>query len=221
MKRKPRLRLFRVAFAIAVALSATAAQTVTNDAATLEWNFDVFIDDKRIGYHNFELTRANDEQRVTSVADFKVKVLFLTLYKYQHENTETWLGECLQRIESRTNANGKKFAVRGAQESDAFVVDTTESRDELSGCVKTFAYWDADFLSETKLLNAQTGEILPVTVEAPAEEAYTVRGQDVAAQRYRLRAENLDLDLWYSQDGEWLGLRSTTKDGRKIRYQLN
>jgi len=48
----------------------------------------------------------------------------------------------------------------------------------------------------------------------------TVRGEPVAAYRYRLSGEDLKIDLWYSPDNHWLALESTLEGGRKLRYRM-
>ena len=209
-----------VLIACSLALSASAVPQPADRPDSLEWNFDVYLGDKKVGYHKFRLEEDDASLRLTSEADFRVKLLFVTLYKYRHENSETWNAGCLQRIESRTNANGKEFSVRGIKRPDRFEVETKDARNELSGCVKTFAYWNPDFLQASVLMNPQTGEVLPVSIDRVAIERVSVRGEQVEAQRYRLKASGMDLDLWYSKGREWLGLQSTTKDGRKIRYEL-
>ena len=210
-----------ILFASSTALPASVVSTVTAESSdSVEWNFEVFLDDSKVGYHSFRLEQTANQQRLISEAKFKVKFLFMTLYKYQHEASEVWEDDCLQRIESRTNANGKKFSVIGAQGSDVFELEAADRQEKLAECLMTFAYWNPDFLKESELLNPQTGEILPVRVESLATEAFSVRGEKVEAQRYRLQAKNMDLHLWYSKDGEWLGLESTVKGGRTIRYQL-
>ena len=200
--------------------TASAVQPEVLSPNLKEWNFDVFLGGDRIGYHRFQLLQDDGREQVVSEASFKVKFAFITLYKYQHNNTETWQDDCLLSLESRTNANGKRLFVRGAIEGGAFEIKATGLRDAAEGCVKSFAYWNADFLDEAHLLNSQTGEILPVEVEVMEEEVLSVRGEAVPAQRFRLRAKDLQLDLWYSSDREWLGLRSTTNDGRTISYRL-
>lgn len=216
---------FRMALLIFFALNAAwpaaaAKQPAASDVEVAEWNFAVYLGNSRVGYHRFRLERDDERRQLFSEAVFEVKLLFLTLYRYRHENTETWNGECLERIESRTNDNGKKFSVRGSQRSDAFEVKATGLSDEVPGCVKTFAYWNPDFLRDSVLMNPQTGEVLPVVFEPLGAVPFEVRGREVEARRYRLRADGMDLELWYSQDDEWLGLRSTTEDGRTLQYRL-
>ena len=185
-----------------------------------EWNFRVFLDDQEIGFHNFELTVEDGTQRVTTEAEFRVRFLFFTAYRYEHENRETWEGDCLKQIESRTDDNGRRFAVRGLRQQDRFALDVSNASVGLPDCIKTFAYWNPTILEETTLLNSQTGELLPVNVELVAEEMLDVRGEQMPATRYRLEANDLELDIWYSDDLEWLALESTVEGGRKLRYEL-
>ena len=83
----------------------------------------------------------------------------------------------------------------------------------------TFAYWNPDFLEQPRLLNPQTGEYVDVRVENLGEETLDFRGQSVAATRFNLKADEVDLTLWYSTDDEWLGLESVAKGGHIIRYE--
>ena len=46
-----------------------------------------------------------------------------------------------------------------------------------------------------------------------------VQGRTVEAERYRLRANSLDITLWYTPDGRWIGLESDTGKGRTLRYE--
>jgi hypothetical protein len=185
-----------------------------------EWNFRVFLDENEIGYHNFSLYEEEGQQTLVTEAEFKVKFLFITAYNYEHVNQETWAGNCLQEIRSRTDANGEMFIVRGSRDANIFELDVPKGRTEVPGCVKTFAYWNPDILNEPELLNSQTGELLQVEVIKVADETLTVKGQDTSAERYRLTARNLKLDIWYSKDDRWLALESTVKGGRILRYEL-
>jgi hypothetical protein len=41
---------------------------------------------------------------------------------------------------------------------------------------------------------------------------------DLAADRFRLSAEGMDIHLWYSPGGDWLALE-TVRGGRILRYE--
>ncbi|TFH44464.1 MAG: hypothetical protein E4H01_11085 [Lysobacterales bacterium] len=185
-----------------------------------EWRFRVYLDDKEIGYHHFFLADQGGTQTVHSIADFEYKLLFVKLYEYQHQNSESWQGDCLQSIESNTDANGQSFAALGRMQSGNFVVRGNDGATILPSCVMTFAYWNPRFLEQRQLLNSQNGEYLNIETSPPVREELEVRGELQTALRYRLAAGKLNLELWYSQDQQWLGLESTTESGRILRYEL-
>jgi hypothetical protein len=189
-----------------------------------QWDFKVYLDDKWIGYHNFRLTPDGNGGHTLDInAQFDVKFLFINAYSYRHDNTERWQQQCLKSIQARTDDNGKEFVVQGASDGSRFYLDNAGSRKPLSTCVMTFAYWDPAILKADRLLNSQTGEYVNVDVLPLGREQIPVRGQPIAANRYRILAEdNAVIDLWYSADSyRWLALQSTTEGGRKIRYLMD
>lgn len=184
------------------------------------WDFEVLLDGSPIGYHRFQLSRDGDSRRLESEARFDVRFLFFTAFRYRHTNTEVWDDGCLRSIESSTDSNGKDQIVVGARLEDGFVVQSENDRTAIDGCVMTFAYWNPDFLEQPRLLNPQTGEYLPVEVEPLGRRTLVVRGEEIDANAYRLRARQMELTVWYSDSDEWLGLESVAQGGRIIRYEL-
>jgi hypothetical protein len=158
---------------------------------------------------------------VSSEASFRYKFLFIPAYRYDHNAAERWVDNCLVEFDARTNTNGQKMQVSGVQSGNRFIVDRVESQSVLPECVMTFAYWNPDFLDQPRLLNPQTGEYVDVNVEQIGGELLSVRGQQVAARKFQLTADQVDLTLWYSADDEWLALESVAKGGRVIRYELS
>lgn len=190
-------------------------------ASANQWNFDVYLDDKKVGTHLFEVVQSAEQRRVQSTANFNVKFLFFTAYRYQHTATERWLDDCLLDFDARTNVNGDPIEVSGSSGTDGFVVEKSDSTQLLPGCVMTFAYWNPEFLKQERLINPQTGDFLDVDVELLGSDTLTVRGEAVAAQRYKVTAKGIDLLIWYSESDEWLGLESVAESGHIIRYELS
>lgn len=185
-----------------------------------EWRFNVYLDDSEIGYHHFRVEGAGDQRSVVTDAEFKVKILFFTAYRYQHRNREIWRDGCLQGLESRTDDNGNKFRVDAQRRDELFIINASGQEESIRGCVKSFAYWDPSFLTADRLLNAQTGEYLEIAVQDLGSDQITVKNNIVPARRYRLIARDLTIDLWYSLQNEWLALESRT-DGGRLRYQIH
>jgi hypothetical protein len=197
----------------------TGAASASGDAGR-SWQFSVLLDDSPIGYHRFELSPRESGLEVRSEASFDVRILFINAFRYRHSNRELWDGECLRVIESSTQQNGEEFAVSGARLADGMAIEANGRSDRLEGCVMTFAYWNPRFLEQPRLLDPQSGEYMPVEVELLGREELTVRGESVMASAYQVKARDLDITVYYSEDDEWLGLQSVAKGGRIIRYVL-
>lgn len=218
----PDTRSLHVGITAALLCGALLLLPVIAGATTAtEWRFRVYLDDREIGHHDFILTENGPDTDLRSRAHFDVTFLKIPLFKYRHENTEVWQSHCLQRITSTTDENGKHFRVAGSAAGKVFELTTHAGASTLPACISTFAYWDKSFLERDRLLNSQTGEYLDVEVRYLGDDSIRVRNEDTRAQRYLLTAGKASIELWYSQDGRWLGLQSTTDSGRLLRYALD
>lgn len=184
------------------------------------WSFEVYLDDKPIGYHDFELDGSEGEYTLTTRASFDVKILFINAFRYRHENVETWADGCLTGISATTDNNGEALRVEGEISSDSFVVTSGDSNQVLPSCIKTFAYWNPAILTADRLLNSQTGEFEDVEIVFEEREFLQVEGNDIEADRYALTTNEKTIRLWYSAAGQrWLALEAPARGKRKIRYQ--
>ncbi len=218
MKRKYRGLLLIGMFAATLA-SPAPAQELDRDDST--WEFDVFLNGKRIGTHEFSVSESGNVKQVRSVASFEYKILFIPAYQYKHNAAERWTGNCLDEFDANTNTNGDRISVSGAQSETGFLVERDGQPVRLPECVMTFAYWNPDILDQSRLLNPQTGEYMDVRVERVGSDTLAVRGQPVAATRFKLTADEVDLTIWYSADDEWLALESVANGRHVIRYELS
>ncbi len=211
-------------------LSIAAASLIAVLASPLQANgaegarklsFDVFLDDRAIGYQRFSLTPAGDATRIETQARFEVKLLRITAFAYDHRNTELWRGGCLRSIDAATDSNGKKSAVNGRARGDAFVVTTKEGERTLGDCVASFAYWDKGVLLRSKtLLNSQTGEYVPVQIAPLGSTTKRIGARDIPVKRYALKGKGIDITLAYAAGSdEWVALDSKMDGGRTLRYR--
>ena len=201
-----------------ILLLVAGSASATDD--TREWNFDVFLDDKPIGYHNFEVADRGSRTVSQTEAEFDVKFLFVTAFEYQHQNTEIWSGGCLDAINATTNNNGERLTVNGEEAEQRFEVTGKQGDMALDGCVQSFAYWNPSILDAERLLNSQTGEYEPVDIAREGEDVIEVGSQEVVADRYRVSVRRGDIYLWYTQESKtWVALDAPAKGDRRIRYQ--
>jgi hypothetical protein len=174
-------------------------------ASAQTWSFRVLLDEREIGTHRFTLTERGAERELVSEASFRVTFLGFSAYRYRHEATERWREGCLRSLVSTTDDNGEPYKV------------DWRARGE---CVLSFAYWNPKILGQKQLLNAQTGELEPVTVAPLGVDSIETGNGKVSAQRYRIAGRSLAIDLWYAEGKDWVALETTAGDNRRLRYRL-
>ena len=213
------VRRFLVSAALAVAIPGLGIATASAQDNLM---FEVSLDDKPIGTHRFRIAESGAMRVVETEASFDVKILSIPVYRYRHRNTETWQNGCLKQIDSETDANGERYAVDLSKTATGYkIVTPGETETHAVDCMMSFAYWDQRFLQQKRLLNTQTGELIPVQVQALGESKREIGSQSLSVQGFRILAEpqNIDIKVFYhSADGRWVALESVLESGRKLLY---
>jgi Family of unknown function (DUF6134) len=194
---------------VLVVAMAFGAAALAQAEPTGEWRFRALLDGEPIGSHRFSVSGPSEARRVVSEAEFNVKFLGITAYRYRHSATEQWRDDCLMALTSTTNDDGKPMSVRARHDEDP-----------LHGCVMSFAYWNPAIQKQTRLLNAQTGKLEAVQVRRIGSGWVEVRGKAIEATEFRITGAANGVAVWYSAQGEWVGLDSTVAGGRKLSYRL-
>ncbi|OYY49767.1 MAG: hypothetical protein B7X95_06785 [Methylophilaceae bacterium 17-44-8] len=191
------------------------------NAYSKDWSFDVYLDKQKIGAHTFSL---NDNQ-LSSKANFKVKVLFISAYDYLHTAQETWQNDCLAKLSAHTVENKVVMDVEASKKNDVFEVIYNKTTQKLPECTMTFAYWNPKILSQKKLLNPQNAEYLDTKIQSLGNETIQARGRPIEASHYKIMGalngkNKLNIDVWYDQNNDWVSLKSTTPEGYEINYKI-
>lgn len=212
---------FRIAMAfLGFLICLGSASQQAWSAASQTYDFKVFLGKEEIGRQRFDISSEGGRTQVRVDAQFTVKFLYITVYTYRHTNVETWEGTCLREIRAETDDNGDSFFVHGIFLNGQLQVQTQAGNWIGEGCIKTFAYWNPEWIKGERLLNSQTGEHQPVSILAVGEETIPVQGVPTRAIHRRIVTDKFAVDLWYTLNGRWVALQSTTKKGDTLRYTL-
>lgn len=206
---------------LAAALTAAAVLPAAADGPTLPVTrvFDASVDDRELGRHRFELTGSADDFRVRSVADFRVRVAFVTLFRYEHEAREHWVDGCMVTLESTTDDDGTEHEVSGEAVETGFSIETGEGGRTLDqDCAWGFAYWHPGLREQDELINPQDGRLFEVEWTDLGEQTLEVAGETIETRAWALRDDELDITIHYDAEGRWAGL-DTVRGDRTVRYR--
>ena len=190
-----------LAFATMVAV-AWAAAPGTGHAQGPNLSFDVLREGEPIGHHSVTFRQVDGDLQVDIAITLEVKVAFITVFRYEHENTEIWRDGGLVAIETTTNDNGEKHWLRGQAGDDGFLVESSSGSYVAPLNVVPTSYWNIALVDRPQLLDTQSGRLITVDVTNLGGETIAVAGQTVETMRYDVSGD-LDAKLWYTASGEW------------------
>jgi hypothetical protein len=192
-----------------------------------EWNFTALLDGTPIGSHRFSLERDRsgrpDVRTLNSEAQFDVKLLGLTIYRYRHRVSEQWEGDCLTTLVAETDDDGKRTKVLGTGAGNLFAIDVLPSagaarRTAAPTCTMSFAYWNPALQARHQLLDPGTGRLEAVAFTPLPAATIDVKGVPTPARGFRIAGMTQPIDVWYVGD-RWSGLDTRVGD-RRLTYRL-
>jgi hypothetical protein len=184
------------------------------------WSFRVLLDGNPIGEHRFTAGEVDGagERTVVSEADFTVRWLGIPVYKYRHRAVERWRGDCLAALTAETDDNDKRTLVSARLQGASFQV-TLPAPYSAAGCVMSFAYWNPALRAQQRLLNAQTGQFESVRIARLAAAPPEIGSRSPGASGWRIGGVAQPIDVWYSAQGDWIGLDARVDGGRVLQYR--
>jgi Domain of unknown function (DUF6134) len=80
------------------------------------------------------------------------------------------------------------------------------------------SFWNAEFLRRPIMLDAQDGQVMPVSVRDVGEEDLTINASVIRARRYTVTSR-YSQDVWYD-DQALVQAQLVARDGSVIMYRL-
>jgi len=199
-----------------VPLSAHASTWRPGDGDRLE--FDVFRDGGPLGHHI--VTFAREGETLTVDTDIQLKVTFgpLTFFEYIHDVTETYVGDRLVWVGSRTKNDGKWKTLSAKAVTGGLNVTGEAFRGILSGLVVPSTHWNMEEMKQSAMFSTETGEMLPMSVTDRGIERVKVGATMIDARRYDVKSD-LAASFWYDAEGRWVKC-AFEAEGSKIDYVL-
>ena len=178
--------------------------------------YEVFRNDKRIGFHHMQFTRTGDDLRVDIHIELDVRLGFIPLFGYTHENTEIWRDGVLQSLVSKTDNNGKPAFADLVLEESSYLGRGSRYEGNLVLPIMSTSYFDPNFVRQQRLISSQDGRLLEVSVAYVGPEQVPDMTGSVEAHRFRLTGD-LGIDIWYTKEGRWV--RTEFSRGGVLSYR--
>jgi Family of unknown function (DUF6134) len=198
---------------VVLVLFGTGAQ-----ASTETTRFAITRNGEQIGMHLIEVNRSGQEISVAVVTDLTVKVLFVTAYRLQLTASERWVNGSLVALNSRSDNNGTRHFVSVSAKGSSLEVKVDGKATLIDANIMPASFWNPELLGRPIMLDAQDGQVMPVSVRDGGEEELTINGRIVKAHRYTINSR-YSQDVWYDDQARLVQAKLIASDGSVIMYR--
>jgi hypothetical protein len=199
---------------------AIAKTSIVLPSATDDRRFSVLYEGDKIGTHTVLYAPETDETRINIDINLSVEFLGVTLFAFRHRATEIWHDGRIISLKSETLESGETLYVEGAATPDGFRVVSKDGPFIASAATLTSnSQWTPALLKQETVVDAAHGGIIGISAHKFADERILIAGREVPATRYTVITPYLAGDIWYDQNGLWVGGAFESK-GKKFLYQL-
>jgi hypothetical protein len=211
------MRLLALVAILVVSVFVSANQTHANAPADL--SYTVLRNGDPIGTHAYSFREKGARMVVDINTDIKVKVAFLTVYRFEHKAIEEWHRGKMVSTTSVTNDDGEDHKLKISFGGSNLKINGDGKLSVAAYGAMPASLWNPDTVKNTSLINTLDGKIMAITVDDLGQEQVMVKGHKTATQHYRLSGD-LERELWFDPKGTLVQVQFKGDDGSDISYEL-
>ncbi|MBG76915.1 MAG: hypothetical protein CMI98_03470 [Pelagibacteraceae bacterium] len=188
--------------------------------------FEIIRKNKTIGTHTISFIENDKDLKVDIEVNINVKLGFLTIYKYRHNNTEYWQEGELIKISTNSLTNSKKkYFVEGQKNNDFFEYEGVDNRKRTGLNVIPISYWNYEILDRNVFLDSQKGILREFDLKEMELENIFFNEKNFNAKKYMMKVKTIhssdekpfpNLYLWYTNKGELMKLEFDSPEDKSI-----
>jgi len=191
--------------------------TITNNAWThvehySKFNYleyELFRNNKSIGYHKYDFSRENQILKIKSEVNFKITKLGVDLYKYYALSEETYKDNRFIEFSSNTNQNKKeKYVKIKLDPSEKHLnIDGSSYKGKANLDTIIGTWWNHEIVKSPSQISAISGRIIDQKVTFVGKEKVTINGKTFDTLRFNFKSSDetlpnnkkLNTDIWYDE----------------------
>ena len=180
---------------------------------TLE--YELFRNNKSIGYHKYEFEKKNDILLVKSIIEFNITKLGVNLYKYKALSLEKFKEDQLIKFSSKTNQNKKikNTDINFDEKEKKLIITGSENQLSSPKEYPVGTWWNHEIVQAKAQISAISGRIIHQKVTFKGKETLNLYGKSYNALRFNFSSSDeslpekkkLNTDVWYDEKTKlWL-----------------
>ena len=181
--------------------------------------FDIVRNGEKIGTHIYHFKKIGTVTEVRIKTDIAYKLLFITLYRFQHQSLEVWKNKRLTLLESITNDNGNSVKLRVYLAKNSLIVKTKDGKQHVEREIIPASLWNLQLVAQHKTLATVSGKVKKFRAKYVGDELLKAGDRNRNTRHFRLIGE-FQRDLWYDENNVLVSARLEADDGSTVEYIL-
>ena len=171
--------------------------------------YELFRNNKSIGYHKYDFIRENDILSIKSEVSFKITKFGVDLYKYFAASEEIYKNNKFFKFSSKTNKNKKERYVNISTDTmdGDLIIDGSSYKGKAAKDFIVGTWWNHEIVRAKAQISAISGRIIEQTVTFIGKERITIGDKTFDTLRFNFKSSDetlpdskkLNTDIWYEE----------------------
>ncbi len=172
--------------------------------------YELFRNNKSIGYHKYDFNRDNENLSIISEVEFKIIKLNVVLYKYYAKSEEKYQNGIFQSYSSKTKQNKKDRYVNIKLDADRknLVIDGSSYKGNANKEFIVGTWWNHEILKTKAQISGISGRIIEHKVTFIGKEEVKIGDKTYKTLRFNFKSSDetlpdskkLNTDIWYEEN---------------------
>ena len=190
--------------------------------------YELFRNDKIIGYHKYNFIRNGNNLSVNSTVEFKIRKLGVDLYNYFAESEEIYKNDEFHSFSSKTKQNKKdKYVNISLKDEKNLLIDGSSYKGLASKDFIIGTWWNHEIIKTKAQISAISGRIIKQKVSFVGKETIKIGNKKFEALHFNFSSSDdtlpekkkLNTDIWY-EEGSYLWLKASFEKQGYWEYRL-
>jgi len=190
--------------------------------------YELFRNDKIIGYHKYNFIRNGNNLSVNSTVEFKIRKLGVDLYNYFAESEEIYKNDEFHSFSSKTKQNKKdKYVNISLKDEKNLLIDGSSYKGLASKDFIIGTWWNHEIIKTKAQISAISGRIIQQKVIFVGKETIKIGNKKFEALHFNFSSSDdtlpekkkLNTDIWY-EEGTYLWLKASFDKQGHWEYRL-
>ncbi len=171
--------------------------------------YELFRNNKSIGYHKYDFIRDGANLSIVSEVSFKITKLGVDLYNYFAKSEENYEKELFKSYFSKTKQNKKDryVNIKVDTENKNLIIDGSSYKGKADKEFIVGTWWNHEIINAKAQISGISGRIIEQTVTFIGKEEIKIGDKTYKTLRYNFKSSDenlpdskkLNTDIWYDE----------------------